>query len=58
MLEEERPCEVCGRFSEECTCPECSVCHQIGNTECYIKHNLGTNNKWTYTETQTITNYI
>ena len=29
-------CAVCGKNAEdECECPECPICHEIGNKECY-----------------------
>lgn len=31
----EYPCETCGRFAAECICPECPVCHEVGNRFCY-----------------------
>jgi hypothetical protein len=36
----EGPCEVCGKSVDDCTCPECPVCSDIGNPDCYEKHGL------------------
>ena len=33
--EPEPPCEVCGRPSEDCICPECPVCGSQGDPGCY-----------------------
>jgi hypothetical protein len=33
--EDEPPCEVCGKFSEDCICPECPVCGCHGDPKCY-----------------------
>lgn len=38
--EEEYPCEVCGKFPEDCICPECPVCSTQGDPKCYIEHGL------------------
>lgn len=40
---QEGPCEVCCRFVDDCICPECKTCGEIGNPECYecydgVKH--------------------
>ena len=29
------PCEVCGLFPDDCICPECPNCGEIGNPNCY-----------------------
>jgi len=36
------PCETCGGDPEgdSCVCPECHVCHLVGNTVCYDDHGL------------------
>lgn len=31
--EDEGPCQVCGRL--DCVCPECPVCGETGNPQCY-----------------------
>lgn len=28
-------CEVCGRDPDDCECPECPVCGEVGRLECY-----------------------
>jgi hypothetical protein len=30
------PCEVCGNFEENCVCPICPVCGEVGNPACYL----------------------
>lgn len=34
------PCEVCGESLDNCICPECSFCFDIGNPACYINHGM------------------
>ena len=34
------PCELCGEMPDYCICPECRVCGDYGNPECYIYHGL------------------
>jgi hypothetical protein len=35
------PCEVCGYdIDNNCVCPECDNCGDIGNPECYEKHGM------------------
>lgn len=29
------PCDVCGKWADDCICPECPVCGEYGNTRCY-----------------------
>ena len=29
------PCDVCHLAADDCICPECKVCHEIGRKECY-----------------------
>ncbi len=36
----EQPCEVCRLFPDDYICPECHVCGEQGNPECYEKHGL------------------
>jgi hypothetical protein len=31
----DQPCEVCGHFVDDCICPECEQCGQIGDPACY-----------------------
>lgn len=38
--EDEGPCIICGKFPENCECPECDVCGEIGNPECVGRHML------------------
>lgn len=33
--DEEFPCSVCGQWMDDCICPECPVCGEIGNPDCY-----------------------
>jgi len=43
--EDEGPCEVCGNSVNNCICPECPVCGEYGNTNCYLEHGLELNRK-------------
>jgi hypothetical protein len=36
----EYPCEVCGRPSQDCLCPECPACGTVGDPACYEHHGL------------------
>lgn len=36
----EGPCDVCGNLVDNCVCPECPVCGDYGNPDCYEKHGL------------------
>lgn len=38
--QQDEPCEVCGEFPDNCICPECPVCTEIGNKDCYEHHGL------------------
>jgi hypothetical protein len=29
-FDEEHPCEICGKFGEDCICPPCEVCGICG----------------------------
>lgn len=29
------PCAVCGRWPDDCICPECPDCHSVGDPFCY-----------------------
>lgn len=31
----EGPCDVCGKNVDDCICPECPVCGEIGRVNCY-----------------------
>lgn len=28
-------CDVCGHSIDDCICPECSICNEAGNLNCY-----------------------
>lgn len=41
--DEDYPCEVCGGYDtiggkgkNQCVCPECKVCGEVGNPDCYL----------------------
>lgn len=34
------PCEVCGKDTDNCICPECPTCQSYGDPACYEKHGL------------------
>lgn len=36
----EEPCEICGKWVDDCICPECSVCEAYGDPRCYKEHGL------------------
>lgn len=36
----ECPCEMCGRWADDCLCPECPKCGEYGNPHCYREHGL------------------
>ena len=42
--EPDPPCEVCGGDidggKDECICPECPVCEEIGTLACYLDHGM------------------
>jgi hypothetical protein len=38
--DDEYPCEVCGRFADDCICPECRECEVIGAPKCYEQHGM------------------
>jgi hypothetical protein len=38
--QEDYPCECCGHDSADCICPECPVCKESGNKECYKSGHL------------------
>lgn len=33
--DEEGPCAVCAKWPDDCVCPECVVCGEQGNPQCY-----------------------
>lgn len=33
-------CEVCGEEVDRCDCPECPVCHEVGNPKCAINKEI------------------
>jgi hypothetical protein len=33
-------CEVCGENIDYCECPECPICHEYGNPDCYKFHGM------------------
>lgn len=37
---QEYPCEVCGRWADDCVCEECPVCQTFGDPRCYVDHGL------------------
>jgi hypothetical protein len=41
MMEQEEPCEVCGKPIKDCACSECPLCGQIGDLDCYREVDLG-----------------
>jgi len=36
----DEPCAVCGRWAEDCICPECRTCRDVGNPKCYVAHGM------------------
>lgn len=36
-----KACDTCGMLLEECCCPECMVCGQVGNLTCLTIHKYG-----------------
>jgi hypothetical protein len=38
---DEYSCEVCGYYSDDCVCPECPLCGEIGDPYCYQEVDLG-----------------
>lgn len=34
------PCAICGEMIDNCECPECPVCGDIGEPSCYIEHGM------------------
>lgn len=33
-------CEMCGQVTDNCICPECPACGQIGDPACYREHGM------------------
>lgn len=33
-------CEVCGASTDDCDCPTCAKCGEVGNAKCYQDHGL------------------
>ena len=36
--EDDRPCSICHYMDDDCTCPECEVCGEVGNPACINAH--------------------
>jgi hypothetical protein len=36
----EGPCDVCSRPIDDCVCPECPTCGEVGRLACYDEHGL------------------
>ena len=34
------PCDVCGYMFDQCICPECEICGEFGDHDCYTKGHL------------------
>jgi hypothetical protein len=32
----DEPCAMCGKWSDDCICPECPECGEHGNPKCYV----------------------
>lgn len=39
--DQDYPCEVCGQGTDDCICPECPTCGEVGNPNCYKEVDLG-----------------
>jgi hypothetical protein len=46
-FDDDYPCEVCGGFDtirgkgpNQCVCPECPVCGEVGDPTCYEDHGM------------------
>ena len=37
---EDPPCETCGNHIDDCVCPECQECGDVGNLMCYREYGL------------------
>lgn len=38
--DDDGPCEVCGKHIDDCICPECATCGDVGNPHCYKDHGM------------------
>ena len=38
--DEDVTCEICGEWEEDCICPECLECGDVGNPDCYLLHGM------------------
>lgn len=38
--DEDPPCEICGRETSACVCPECETCNSQGDPKCIEEHGL------------------
>lgn len=36
-------CAVCANYLDDCVCPECQECGEIGDPDCYKKHGMKLN---------------
>jgi hypothetical protein len=34
-FDEDHPCELCGKLEDDCICPECPKCGEVGRKDCY-----------------------
>jgi hypothetical protein len=48
------PCECCGMDHADCCCPECPVCGEAGNPNCYTDHGEEKNHGLEYSTLQLI----
>ena len=39
--QEDGPCAVCGKLTDECICPECPACSAVGDPKCYTAGHKG-----------------
>jgi hypothetical protein len=51
---EEGPCECCGHDPEDCICPGCMYCEQVGNPQCYHGSKFGGGHDMRYSKAQLI----
>lgn len=35
--DDEAPCSMCGKWADDCICPECPECHTHGDPKCYVQ---------------------
>lgn len=38
----DEPCSMCGKWPDDCICPECPVCHVHGDPSCYVQSESNT----------------